>query len=107
MVANPFELTYDELLAMPLHDQYVTIACVSNEVGGSLVGNALWRGVRLNYPEAVALIAAQLLEHNGITVDRRLGLNGTRIAFTALENGAIDFYPEYSGRNKNSLGRGQ
>lgn len=47
MVGNPFELAYDELLAMPLHDQYVTIACVSNEVGGSLVGNALWRGVLL------------------------------------------------------------
>jgi DMSO/TMAO reductase YedYZ molybdopterin-dependent catalytic subunit len=47
MVDRPFELTYDELLAMPLHDQYVTIACVSNEVGGNLVGNALWRGVRL------------------------------------------------------------
>ena len=47
MVDRPFELTYDELLALPLHDQYVTIACVSNEVGGNLVGNALWRGVRL------------------------------------------------------------
>lgn len=47
MVDRPFELTYDELLALPLHDQYVTIACVSNEVGGGLVGNALWRGVRL------------------------------------------------------------
>jgi hypothetical protein len=47
MVDRPLELTYDELVAMPLHDQYVTIACVSNEVGGDLVGNALWRGVRL------------------------------------------------------------
>ena len=47
MVREPFELTYDELLEMPLHEQYVTIACVSNEVGGDLVGNALWRGVRL------------------------------------------------------------
>ena len=47
LVDRPFELTYDELVAMPLHDQYVTIACVSNEVGGDLVGNALWRGVRL------------------------------------------------------------
>ncbi|MEP6808445.1 MAG: molybdopterin-dependent oxidoreductase, partial [Chloroflexota bacterium] len=26
----------------------VTIACVSNEVGGNLVGNALWKGVRLH-----------------------------------------------------------
>ena len=47
MVDRPFELTYDELVSMPLHEQYVTIACVSNEVGGGLVGNALWRGVRL------------------------------------------------------------
>ena len=47
MVDRPFELTYDELLAMPIHEQYVTIACVSNEVGGDLVGNALWSGVRL------------------------------------------------------------
>ncbi|HUF07221.1 MAG TPA: molybdopterin-dependent oxidoreductase [Candidatus Binatia bacterium] len=47
LVDRPFELTYDELVAMPLYEQYVTIACVSNEVGGGLVGNALWRGVRL------------------------------------------------------------
>jgi DMSO/TMAO reductase YedYZ molybdopterin-dependent catalytic subunit len=47
MVDREIELTYDELVAMPLVEQYVTIACVSNEVGGDLVGNALWRGVRL------------------------------------------------------------
>jgi DMSO/TMAO reductase YedYZ molybdopterin-dependent catalytic subunit len=47
MVRSPFELTYDELIAMPLVEQHVTIACVSNEVGGNLVGNALWTGVRL------------------------------------------------------------
>ncbi len=47
MVDRPFELTYDELVAMDLHEQYVTIACVSNEVGGGLVGNARWTGVRL------------------------------------------------------------
>ncbi|MDP9468278.1 MAG: molybdopterin-dependent oxidoreductase [Chloroflexota bacterium] len=47
MVDHPFTLSYAELLAMEMHEQYVTIACVSNEVGGDLVGNALWRGVRL------------------------------------------------------------
>jgi DMSO/TMAO reductase YedYZ molybdopterin-dependent catalytic subunit len=47
MVERPFTIDYGELLAMPLVEQYVTIACVSNEVGGDLVGNALWRGVRL------------------------------------------------------------
>jgi DMSO/TMAO reductase YedYZ molybdopterin-dependent catalytic subunit len=47
MVDRSLTLTYADLLAMPLHEQYVTIACVSNEVGGGLVGNALWRGVLL------------------------------------------------------------
>jgi DMSO/TMAO reductase YedYZ molybdopterin-dependent catalytic subunit len=47
MVNNPYTLTYEQLLAMPLVEQYVTIACVSNYVGGNLVGNALWRGARL------------------------------------------------------------
>ena len=42
-----FELTYDELLAMPMVEEPVTISCVSNEVGGDLVGNAVWRGVPL------------------------------------------------------------
>lgn len=47
MVEREVELAYEELLALPLYQQYVTIACVSNEVGGRLVGNALWTGVRL------------------------------------------------------------
>ena len=40
-------LTYDDLLEMPLFEQYVTIACVSNKVGDDLIGNALWTGVDL------------------------------------------------------------
>jgi DMSO/TMAO reductase YedYZ molybdopterin-dependent catalytic subunit len=48
MVDHPFTLSYSDLLAMPMFEQYVTIACVSNEVGGNLVGNALWRGVHLH-----------------------------------------------------------
>ncbi|MDQ3449173.1 MAG: molybdopterin-dependent oxidoreductase, partial [Chloroflexota bacterium] len=47
MVDQEIELTYAQLLAMPLVDRYVTIACVSNEVGGDLVGNARWTGVPL------------------------------------------------------------
>jgi DMSO/TMAO reductase YedYZ molybdopterin-dependent catalytic subunit len=47
MVDRETTLTYDDLLAMPQFEQYVTIACVSNRVGGSLVGNALWSGVDL------------------------------------------------------------
>jgi osmoprotectant transport system permease protein len=45
----------------------------------------------------LAEAAAQLLESHGVEVERRLGLNGTRISFQALTNDAIDLYPEYSG----------
>jgi len=46
-VDRPLTFTYDDLLAMDLVEEAVTLACVSNDVGGSLVGNALWRGVPL------------------------------------------------------------
>ncbi len=47
MVDRPITLTYADLLARPQVERYVTIACVSNEVGGKLVGNAKWSGVPL------------------------------------------------------------
>jgi DMSO/TMAO reductase YedYZ molybdopterin-dependent catalytic subunit len=47
MVDREVELTLDDLMAMPQVERYVTIACVSNEVGGGLVGNAVWQGVQL------------------------------------------------------------
>ncbi|MDO8308738.1 MAG: molybdopterin-dependent oxidoreductase [Actinomycetota bacterium] len=48
MVQRPYSLSYDELLAMPLVERDLTLTCVSNEVGGPYVGNALWLGVRLS-----------------------------------------------------------
>ena len=47
LVDREVVLTWDDLVALPMIEQYVTIACVSNEVGGNLVGNAKWTGVRL------------------------------------------------------------
>ena len=47
MVRTPIELSFDDLAAMELIEQYVTIGCVSNLVGGNLVSTAAWRGVRL------------------------------------------------------------
>jgi DMSO/TMAO reductase YedYZ molybdopterin-dependent catalytic subunit len=47
MVDRETTLTYEQLAKMPLIERHVTIACVSNEVGGYLVGNAKWTGVRL------------------------------------------------------------
>ena len=56
MVDNPYELTYDDILDMDLSDHVITLSCVSNPVGGDLVGNAIWTGVPL----------AVLLERAGV-----------------------------------------
>jgi DMSO/TMAO reductase YedYZ molybdopterin-dependent catalytic subunit len=47
LVGQPVSLTYDELLAMQGVEQYVTLQCISNVVGGDLVGTAKWTGVPL------------------------------------------------------------
>ena len=44
LVAEEIVLTWDELLALPLEESLTTLACVSNEVGGTLIGNAVWLG---------------------------------------------------------------
>ncbi|MFM7069303.1 MAG: molybdopterin-dependent oxidoreductase, partial [Actinomycetes bacterium] len=48
MVRTPLILTWEELLERPMIEADVTIACVSNEVGGDLVGTARWLGCRLD-----------------------------------------------------------
>jgi DMSO/TMAO reductase YedYZ molybdopterin-dependent catalytic subunit len=47
MVERELDLTYRDLLGRELTEAWVTLCCVSNEVGGDLVGNAWWSGVRL------------------------------------------------------------
>src|SRR5690606_29991928 len=51
------------------------------------------------FPESVLLaeILAQALEHEGVSVERRVNLGNTALAFEALKQGTIDVYPEYSG----------
>ncbi|CAN5146076.1 molybdopterin-dependent oxidoreductase [soil metagenome] len=44
MVANEVEISFAELLALPLVENATTLTCVSNEVGGDLIGNAMWLG---------------------------------------------------------------
>ncbi|HUF32668.1 MAG TPA: molybdopterin-dependent oxidoreductase [Acidimicrobiales bacterium] len=56
LVEHEVTVTYAELLARDLVEADVTLACVSNEVGGDLVGTARWLGAPL----------AGLLEEAGV-----------------------------------------
>jgi DMSO/TMAO reductase YedYZ molybdopterin-dependent catalytic subunit len=72
-VDRELTLTYDDLLALPLEEVDVTLSCVSNEVGGSLVGNARWLGVRLE----------ELLERVGVRPEGEQVLARSTDGFTA------------------------
>jgi len=45
LVDRPLELTYEDLLSRRLVERRVTLTCVSNPVGGDLLGNTTWIGV--------------------------------------------------------------
>ncbi|MFS0912235.1 molybdopterin-dependent oxidoreductase [Microbacterium sp. 179-I 3D2 NHS] len=47
MVDQRVEMSFQDLLDMGLDEYAITLTCVSNEVGGELVGNAMWLGVPL------------------------------------------------------------
>jgi DMSO/TMAO reductase YedYZ molybdopterin-dependent catalytic subunit len=47
MVDTPLEIAFRDLLARDLVDIPITMTCVSYEIGGDLVGNAVWRGILL------------------------------------------------------------
>lgn len=45
MVDKKVVLTFNDLIQMGLDEYAITLTCVSNEVGGNLLGNATWLGV--------------------------------------------------------------
>ncbi|WP_371825806.1 molybdopterin-dependent oxidoreductase [Nonomuraea turcica] len=72
MVDRPIEITYADLLKMPLTEADVTLTCVSNEVGGDLVGNARWLGVRM----------AEVLRQAGLQANADMLLSTSADGFT-------------------------
>ena len=73
MVEEEVELTWDELLALPLEESTTTLTCVSNNVGGDLIGNAVWLGCPLR----------ELLARARPTADADMVLSTSVDGFTA------------------------
>jgi DMSO/TMAO reductase YedYZ molybdopterin-dependent catalytic subunit len=72
-VDREIELTWDELIALPLEESVTTLMCVSNEVGGDLIGTAVWLG----YP------IRELLERAGPKPGADMVLSRSIDGFTA------------------------
>ena len=70
LVDSPFSLTYEELVDLPMVERYITICCVSNSVGGDLIGNAKWLGVPLRDLVERAGVQPEGTQLIGRSVDR-------------------------------------
>ncbi|MFD3404716.1 molybdopterin-dependent oxidoreductase [Kribbella sp. NPDC058693] len=73
MVDRELTLGFDDLMKRPVVHKWVTLTCVSNEVGGDLIGNALWSGVLLK----------DLLEEVGPSKDADAIQSTSKDGFTA------------------------
>jgi DMSO/TMAO reductase YedYZ molybdopterin-dependent catalytic subunit len=73
MVEQEVTLTWDELLGSDLVEAWVTLACVSNPVGGDLIGNQKWLGLPI----------ADLLARARPTADADMVLSRSVDGFTA------------------------
>ena len=79
MVEREVTITFDELLARPLVEHVTTLTCVSNYVGGDLVGNASWLGfpIRDLLAEAKPTAGADMVlsrSHDGWTAGTPLAV---------------------------------
>lgn len=85
MVDNELTITYPELVERAKTVVPVTLSCVSNRVGGDLVGNAVWQGVPLT----------ELLDEAGVQS------GATQIASRSVDGWTCGFPTEaaYDGRN--------
>jgi len=57
MVANPMTLRIDQLRALPATTEYITLECISNDVGGPQISTGVFTGVKL--ADLVALASPQ------------------------------------------------
>lgn len=73
MVDEEIVMSFDELLDEDLIDTVVTLCCVSNPVGGDLIGNAVWTGWPIR----------ELLARAGVSPDADMVLSTSSDGFTA------------------------
>ena len=58
LVERPCALTLADLRALPATHQFITLSCISNPVGGDLIGTSRWSGVSLQHLLPVLAIKA-------------------------------------------------
>jgi len=96
LVERPRTLGLADVMAMPQVEAWITLGCVGNEVGGDLVGTALWQGVLLSDLLRTAGVAPGATQVVGRSVDGYTGafpiwlaLDGRDALLAVGMNGAL------------------
>jgi DMSO/TMAO reductase YedYZ molybdopterin-dependent catalytic subunit len=96
MVKRPFKLSFAELLAEPLGEEHLTLACVSNEVGGDLIGTAAWVGTpladllgRAGVKRGATQIVGRSVDGFTVGFPTDVGLDGRRALVALGMNGEL------------------
>ncbi|WAL40207.1 molybdopterin-dependent oxidoreductase [Brevibacterium sp. BRM-1] len=101
LVEEEFTLSMDELLSLPLVERALTMTCVSNPVGGELVGTAAWLGYPLRsllararpQPEADMVLSGSI---DGFTAGTPLeAMRDGRDALLAIRMNGEQLRPEH------------
>ncbi len=69
MVDRELSFSFEDLLARNVVEHDITLTCVSNTIGGELIGNARWTGVRLDELLAEAEVDPAATQVVGRSVD--------------------------------------
>jgi len=69
MVGRELSLSFDDLLRRDVVEHDITLTCVSNTIGGELIGNARWSGVRLDELLAEAGVDPEATQVVGRSID--------------------------------------
>ncbi len=69
MVDRELSLSFDDLLRRDVVEHDITLTCVSNTIGGELIGNARWTGVRLDELIAEAGVRTGATQVVGRSID--------------------------------------
>jgi len=59
LVTNPRTFDYSSIMSLTSVEEYATLECVSNTVGGDLMSTALWKGVQLKTILEMAGVSSQ------------------------------------------------
>lgn len=89
LVTKPLSLAYEELTRLPKVSEFATLECISNEVGGDLISNAYWTGVKL---KDILAMAEPLSDAKYLVFHCADGYTDSITVSKAIEDGTVLAY---------------